>query len=161
MNLKILALFLIIGSSVGAAYQIRKQGRLKHEYYKSLLEFIEHIRNQISVFCAPIDRIISDYENSILEESGFLTLLLEGDWRVALEKNKYSRFIDRNSFELLCGFGKKLGRTGLEEQVAICDYTIGQLRKEYDKLINEAPGKTKAYASLCVVGGFMLAVLFI
>ena len=158
MEFRYLASALIVVISVYIAYQIQRYGANKIGFYHALVEFVSYIKNQILYFRTPTDKIISEFNSSVLERYGFLSLVEKGDWRSAAETNG---FLDPDTKELMYKFGSKLGKSTAEDQIANCDYTLDVLNKYLSEYKTEIPKKYKAYSSLAVIFGFMILILLI
>lgn len=158
MELKYAGLSAIIALALYIAIYIKKYGENKLSFYSAMLDFVNHIKNQIEYFCTPTEEIINSYSDGFLFECGFLGEIEGSDWKSAIDKSKY---IDDESKGILSIFSKKLGKSAKEEQIANCDYTIMALDKKIQTCKEDVIGKYKAYSSLAVVCGFMIVILLI
>ena len=159
--LKILGLILIISGSFGGSLwnaHYQKQRLLINE---SILDFVLYIKNRIHFFHENLVDIYSSYENDYLQKTGFLTAIGDLGFNEALEISGTNDFFDKKVISVLNNFGKKLGKTGVEEQILNCDGCIEQLQQSINKLRTETPDKIKMYSSLSVIAGLGISLLLI
>lgn len=161
MELKYLAIAVVLGISFYVAYYIKKRGEEKLQFNEALCDFIEYIKNQIEFFCTPTDEIVANYDSPILEKYEFLTLIDENDWEKAIYESKASALLDKRTVSLLDAFSKKLGTTTASEQIANCEYTLSELKKALETQKDEVPKKSKAFSAISVVSGFMAVILIL
>lgn len=159
--IKILGLiFIICGSFGGAIWNIRFQ---KNRLYinESILDFIIYIKNRIYFFHENLNDVYNSYENIFLEKSGFLSFIPELGFNDALKSSEINECFDKKIQSALFDFGKKLGKSGVDEQIANCESCIQQLEINIDKMREDVPNKIKMYSSLSVISGFGIALMLI
>lgn len=161
MELKYLAVVFVLGISFFTAYYIKKKGEEKLLVNEAICDLIEYIKNHIEFFCTPVDEILSNYENPVLEKYGFLSFLEDNDWENALHESRAGSFLDKRTAALLDSFSKRLGTGTAEEEVAGCEYTLKELRAVLDVQKSEVPKKSKAFSAISVVSGFMAVILIL
>ena len=159
--LKMIGLILIITGSFGfslwnASYQKRRLC-----INESILDLVLYIKNRILFFHENLNDIYYSYENDYLQKSGFLTALSELGFNEALKSSGTNDYFDNKVIFILYNFGKRLGKTGVEEQISNCDSCIEQLQHSIEKLRAETPDKIKMYSSLSIIAGLGVALLLI
>ncbi|MBR5514619.1 MAG: stage III sporulation protein AB [Clostridia bacterium] len=161
MELKYVAVTVILLLSFYIAYYIKHRGEEKLLLYEALYDFIEYIKYQIEFFCTPTDEMIANYDNPILEKYEFLVLLDNNDWSRAIHESKASSLLDKRIVSVLEAFSSKLGTSSGDEQTANCEYTLCELKKVLDTGRQELPKKLKAFSAISVISGFMAIILIL
>ena len=62
---------------------------------------------------------------------------------------------------VLLNFGSRLGKSGVDEQLANCDSCTQQLEQYIEKMRIEIPNKIKMYSSLSVISGLGISLMLI
>lgn len=159
--LKVIGLSLIITGAFGTAlWNVRFQ-KQRLKINEAMLDIILYIRNRIMFFHEDLNDIYQSYENDVLQKCGFLCELSEGDFIYALNKSRIKDSFDDRTGAALWEFGKKLGKSGIDEQISNCDYCIEVLEKRIACLQEEIPKKSKTYSSLCIIAGLAAVLLLI
>lgn len=129
---------------------------------EGFLLLLRHIRAQIACFRMPLDRIWESFSSAELKRCGFLDALREkGDFTQALLAVRGQIWLCREELDLLFAFGGELGRSYFEDQVACCDYYIGELEQAYAQRRVEQPKRVKLYRSLFLTGSLMLVIILL
>ena len=142
------ALLLIILLAIYITVVIRKYAKDKIYFHITIIDFITYVKQQITFFCAPTNKIISEYTVPEIKNSGIFE---EG----GIDKNKY---LDERGKKLMKDFFSKLGRSSADDQIANCDYTIEAMNKLLDEYKEELPKKYKAYSTITLITGAMLVI---
>ena len=162
MLLKSFGIILLLTGSLYLCFSFSQFERKRLRQCEGFLLLLRHIRAQISCFRMPIGRIYASFSTEELEQCGFLSLLRDTeDLEKALLGAKGNIWISEEEISLLKAFGRELGEGYAEEQIAVCDYYIGELEKAYGERRNGLPQQTKLYRSLFITGGLMLAIMLL
>jgi len=159
--LKTAGLILIIIGSLGGSLWNASYQKQRLYINESILDFIIYIKHRIHFFHESLDEVYSSYENEYLQKRGFLTAITDTGFNRALTQSGIDECFDKKTVSVLRNFGKKLGKTGIEEQIANCNSCIEQLQFSLEKLRKETPERIKMYSSLSIIGGLGISLLLI
>lgn len=160
--LKTLGVILLLSGSLYLCFSFSVFERRRVQQCEGFLLLLRHIRAQIACFRMPLGRIWDSFSSAELQRCGFLDALRQkGDFAQALSCCKGQIWLSREELDLLYAFGGELGRSYFEEQVACCDYYIGELEQAYAQRRSEQPARTKLYRSLFLTGGLMLVIVLL
>ena len=159
--LKAAGLIVILTASVSAAFINTRAYKRSLSVNEGTLELIRYIRTRILYFHDSLSEIYSDFENAALDRCGLLSEIREKGFMVSVSESRYSGFFGKSTLQKLKLFGKKLGKTSVEEQIGNCDVCIAVLEDEVSKMRAELPLKTRMYSSLCIISGMGAALLLI
>ena len=142
-------LLLFGGVSLGRALcQKIEAGFAQTEGFIALLKYI---RNQIDCYLMPVDKILAGCDPGILETCG---VSADADLSVI---HSFSELLDCCELcisevlaELLRKFAGELGTSYRDTQLKICDYYIGKLTAERDRLQAELPARRKMIMTICI-----------
>ncbi len=151
MRYRYTAFLLIILLTFYIAIAIRKYGKDKISFHVAVIDFISYVKQQITFFCTPTNKIMSDYSQSDIKNSG---LFDEG----GIDRNIY---LDERGKKLLTEFFSKFGKSSAEDQIANCDYTLDSLKSLLAEYKEDLPKKYKAYSTLTFIIGAMLIILLL
>lgn len=127
---------------------------------RSMLDFMNYIKNQIEYFNTPINDIYSAYENTGNALRDLVFDISVSGWTYALQK-KQDLYLPDDIIQKLSQFGSHLGKSTKEDQLTHCNYYIRLLEDQYEKLEKEVPQKTKVSLALGLSCGLMLIILLI
>ena len=133
------------------SYCLRKYGREKIEFHISVIDFVNYVKQQITFFCTPTNKIIEGYADSWLYKSG---LFDDG----GVDRNVY---LDERGKKLLKEYFLKLGKSSAEDQIANCDYVIEAMNILLDEYKEQIPKRYKAYSTLTFVIAAMMIILLL
>jgi stage III sporulation protein AB len=136
---------------------------------EAFLSLFEYIKNQITFFLTPTKVIYRNFENSVLEECGFLPALRshENDavyhniWQSALETSAISLHLTKKQRTLIADFGGCIGKTNGEIQTSGFDYYISELRAEAERERTDTAKNIKLMRTLGLAAGACAAILII
>ncbi|MBQ4561825.1 MAG: stage III sporulation protein AB [Clostridia bacterium] len=151
MVYKYFAFGIIMLVSMYCAYCFKKYGEDKIKYHYSIIEFISYVKRQIGYFCTPTQKILGNYDDPILNKSGFFE-------KNGIEENIY---LDSQGKKILLEFFSMLGKSDAEDQMANCDYTIESINSLLNEYKDDVVKRYKAYSTISVVVGLMLIILLI
>ena len=151
-------------------------GIYKGDYEKKRLseceafaELFEYIKNQGRFFLTPTKVMYRNFENDLLEKSGFLPELRSHEkddiycnvWNVSFEKcMKYFHLTEKQR-SLIMDFGDVIGKSNGEIQMQSFDYYISMLKNETEKQRAETEKNIKLYRTLGIAAGACAAILII
>jgi len=131
--------------------------RQRHRQLGEFTALTDHIATRIKLYSLRLDEI---YASCPDDGSGFADRLKSGQsFTDALDEVKL--YIEADEFEVLREFGTGLGRSGLEEQLRLCEYTSERLKKAYDSCSGELAKKIKLANSLSLLAALMAMILLI
>ncbi len=151
MNYRLIAYVIILLVSGYVSFSIRRYGNGKVKFHMAVIDLITHIRQQITFYCMPTDRIINGYNDPVI-----------GDIKEFVKSNgDCSIYTDERGRKILYEFFTRLGKTSTDDQIANCDYAISSLNGLLVGYIEEKDKKYKAYSGLAFVIGAMLVIILI
>lgn len=136
---------------------------------EAFAELFEYVKNQIGYFLTPTKVIYRNFENRVLEDSGFLPELRshENDeiyydvWRTSFEKCSKKLHLTDKVRSVILGFGDVIGKSNGELQAKSFDYYIAALMAETEKQRIETEKNMKLYRTLGIAAGACAAILII
>ncbi|MBQ3100846.1 MAG: stage III sporulation protein AB [Clostridia bacterium] len=159
--LKTLGIILILSGSFGGAVRNVKFQKNKLYINEAFLDFITYVRNRIFFFHENLNDVYNSYENCYLQKNGFINLIPEVGFGEALRLSGAIECFDKKMQSVLLNFGSRLGKSGVDEQLANCDSCTQQLEQYIEKMRIEIPNKIKMYSSLSVISGLGISLMLI
>ena len=133
------------------AFSIRKYAADRIEFHTAVVDFIAYVKQQITYFCAPTNKIIEGYSSPVFEKNSIFA-------PDSIDNNIY---LDDRGKKIIHDFFARLGRCTAEEQVSNCDYTITQLNMLISEYRDDMNKRYKAYSGMAVIVGLMLIILLL
>ncbi len=136
---------------------------LIREHRKKLLELeaffdmISCIRDNIEHLMKPLPEIFQNYNHTYLDSCGFLKNVRETNLQQAWEK--YTCSLGGESFRLIDEFVRNIGKGYRTEELRLCEYTLGRLRKLMDHVQADTANQLKLYKTVPMM--FALSVILI
>ena len=162
MLVKTMGIIILLCGSLYLCVSFSLFERRRLEQCEGFLLLIRHVKAQIACFHMPLSRIWQTFSSRELERCGFLSALREsGDFEAALDACRGRIWLSEDELGLLRAFAGELGRSYLEEQMACCDYYIGELERAYAQRRTARPARTRLFRSLFLTGGLMLVILLL
>lgn len=162
MLLKTFGVILLLSGSLYLCFCFTQFERRRLQQCEGLLLLLRHIKAQISCFHMPLGRIYATFSSEELERCGFLEALRQTeDISKALDSAKGEMWLSGEEMTLLRAFSGEVGASYVEEQIACCDYYIGQLEQAYAERKTALPARRKLYRSLFITGGLMLVIILL
>lgn len=158
MYYRYIAFIIIISVTVYIGYMIRNYSIQRIKVLSAVIDMIEYIKNQISFYCTPTQKLFINYEAKLLESVGILEALKTGHFEKIYGNNIY---FDKKVSSVLFSFFEKFGKTSADQQVSNCEYAIAELLKCLEIYKAEENQKYKAYSSLVVISGLMVIIFFL
>ena len=158
---KLIGALLLVTVTVIFAFVYTHHQRKRVLQAEGFLLLLRYLRGQILCYALPIEEALRGYENDALTECGFLPLLRQGSFLEALEGTRSTVFLEKDAQKALRSFGEGVGKSYREDQLALCDYTLGELERTVDRLREEYPRKVKLGRSLVISGGLALVLVLL
>ena len=162
MLLKSLGILMLPSLTLYLALKVSSYGFRRLEQIEGMLLFLRYCRAQIHCFRTPLGDIYRGFENEALEQAGFLPVLRESaSLAVAIEKARPALYLDEEQLSLLSACAGELGGSFCEEQVAACDYYIGEFEAACGRERQECPRSAKLRRSMVLAGGLMVILVLL
>ncbi len=128
---------------------------------EGLLQFIRHVRGQVSYFKAPVQTICASFQNETFQKIQFDRLINEKGLSSAIEEKKGMLNLSPDTYAILQEFARRFGTLSYEEQIADCDYAAEQLEKEIASKKEEFPAKKQIFSSMGLLCGAMAVLILL
>lgn len=152
---KLLGGGLIVLAGGIVAHQTVKREKKRLSVLDGWLDLLLYIRGQIDCYLMPLDEILAAADKTLLVRAGAVraTDSLRAIYASALP------YLDAESGRLIASLIRELGTSYREEQVKRCDYYLGALQKQREKLAAELPARVKMYTTLSICAAVGTAIL--
>ena len=161
MYVRIAGVVLLFGLSLFFCLCVSRMERGRVRQTEGFLLLLRYVRTQISCFRTPVQEIYGSFRNPALSECGFLDALRQYGFPEALDRCTGRLYLDEEELKTLSALGRELGRSYCEDQIALCDYTLEQMERAFDRRREEAPKRTRVAHSLVLTGGLMLILVLL
>ena len=143
--LKILGVFLILGTGGFTAALLVRYERRKIAVLAGWSDLIWYIRAQIDCYLMPLPEILAGADRALFEACCCT------DQRPNLVSVYHASqfYLDKEARRLLCTFVREIGSGYREELLRRCDYYIASLGKIRAKRLEELPARTRIAAAVC------------
>ena len=146
--MKIIGSILIIVASVTISFHYEKQQKAKITLLKSILNFIEYLKNQIEFFSLPLDVIYRKYSS----QNEYLTALTRGEVLFPCT--------ERIKDELLNCFGS-IGTGYKSEEIKKLEYLAMKISDEITYEEKEISQKIKVFRAISLFIGCSTVILLV
>ena len=160
--LRILGIGLItaVVSVWGEKLIARQKKRVKA--LEAFLNFARSFEAKLKSFNIPIKSFLSEYNDEILELSGFLKSAVSTvNISEAVRKTADDLCLDEEDVKLVGEFGDGIGQYSIDEELKRCAYYTGEIQKRLVEAREKLPGEIKLLRSSGVMCGILAAVLLI
>lgn len=158
--MKTLGLLIIISSVVSFGLFSSYKTKRSLSSMKSILKFMNYIKNQIDRFNTPLDVIFKKYtDNGDCDIDDFVKEVSQNGWTFAVKN--INIYLPMETQKMLIEYGEYLGKSNKHEQLIHCNHYIEMIEEKYKELEKNAPDKIKLSLTLSVYSGLMLIILFI
>ena len=106
----------------------------------------------------PVSEILEDFSKSLSEGNGETAYQL---WTNAIDRHKTKSYLNAEDWEVIMSFGKTLGYLDKSMQLNTIRFTVDYIENKVAFLQANCDKNKRMYRSLGVVGGVLLAVIFI
>ena len=150
---------LILVSAGGWGMAEIRDGRRRLAELEAVLSLARHIRENIDRLSRPLNEIYAGWENPVLRENGFLSLLRSSGFKAAAEGAAWRISAEERS--ILIEFGEELGRGFREEQTALCRYAEDRLAEARDRLRAESGGRERLWRTIPLLSALALILMLL
>ena len=151
----ILAVGILLGArgSAAATEHIRQ--------LEGLLLLVRHVRERISCFHTPKERIFLTFRHEALSRIGFLRELCRGDMTAALQACRDSLYLSEEELAILLEFSAGLGQGYLAEELSRCELAAGRLEGALAAAREGLPRTAGIYRTVAVSGALAVILVFL
>jgi hypothetical protein len=149
------ALLLFCGGMTGRA--ICEKSKTVLTRTEGFIALIKYIRNQIDCYLMPLEKILAGCPDDILEACGSI----RGAKTIFEFLGSCDLQLSDESVNLLNKFAAELGSGYRDTQLKLCDYYIGKLTSERDRMQSEYPARRKMIMTLCLCAAAGAAVIML
>lgn len=128
---------------------------------EGLLQFIRHIRSQVSFYKMPVGEMCASFHNDAFRQNHLNELIMQKGLANALIEKEGAFLLEEDVFRSIVSFANRLGSLTYEEQIGDCDCVIGMLEDAICKKRENIPAKKQIYSSLGVLGGAMVVLILL
>jgi len=150
---------LLLAAAAGWGFCEIRDGRRHILELEAVLDLIRAVREGIDRLSAPLSEIYAAYENPVLRESGFLTLLREKGMAEAVEGTEWR--LSPEELAVLRDLASRLGRGFREEQAALCRYAGDRLEDALEKRRTDEDGRARLWRSIPLLAALSLILLLL
>ena len=156
MIMKLVGSVMVLISCLATSRIISALEHEKNERLDSFITLIRYIRNKIDCYSVPIDKILADCPEEIIDPLGGKETGMTFE-DILHRKNN---LIGDDSRRILEEFSKTLGKNYRERQLKLCDGAISALEVIRDTEVKKYSAKKKTVNALCfAVGGLIIILL--
>jgi len=146
------------------------KSRLKQ--IEGFIRFFDYIIKYIDIYKYPVEKIFAAYSDDVLENCGFLDKLAKNGrvnglymnpWEISLDecKNEGLIFFKDEEFDIIKGFGSKLGTGRADEQLYHMNLYSDRLNKLYEEEYTKEINRSKLYKISGGLVGIFICVLML
>lgn len=128
---------------------------------EGMLQFVRHIRSQVSYYKAPVGEICTSFQNEAFQRAGLDRLIAERGFYDALTAEQGALSLEEDAYTALLSFARRLGSLSYDEQIADCDYIAETLEEAIEKKRESIPAKRQIYSSMGLLGGAMAVLILL
>lgn len=159
-------MILVTSSGIGIMYSQKYQKRVTE--LKDFKTALNMLKTKIRFTYAPLKDIFLDISKSITSKSAnvFEKARIHMERESATDSwikavNETDTNITKEDKEIICQFGKLLGKTDLDGQLNEIDLCLNFLELQIEKAENEKQKNAKLYKSLGVIAGVGIIIIII
>lgn len=152
---KIISSFLILTAGGISAFGINKNYKKQSEIIKDISELFEYIKNQIFYFNTPSEIILKNCKSRLVNCFDFS----KDDY--GIKDCRKIDFLPEKEKKAVYDFFNSFGKTTREEELKICDYSIGIIEKYKENREQNERKKINGYSCLCMIFGILFVILII
>ena len=112
------------------------------------IRVISYIKNQISCYMLPVDKILRDCDERLLHDCGLYSSVRPKSIEEILDNSVI--YFDDEIREKLNLFAKDFGKGYLNEQIKLCDRYISELKSIYEHFSVERSKDKKLSLAICL-----------
>ena len=161
--------FLCFLTAVGAGFLAGKREEERTAQCEAFLSLFVYIQNQVAYFLAPTKLMYKNFQNEVLEKTGFLEALTahEADevyfdvWEDALASCRSNLRLTEGQYEIARAFGSCIGKSNEDLQIKHLEYYTKAMRTECDKQKSEMKKNIKMYRTMGFAIGAAILIFVI
>ena len=162
----IYGMILVTSTGIGILYAQKYQKRVTE--LKDFKTALNMLKTKIRYTYAPLNDIFSDISKSVNSKvsSIFENAIIHMDrksatdsWNMAINETETS--LTKEDKEIICQFGKLLGKTDLDGQINEIDLSLNFLEAQIEKAEDEKQKNAKLYKSLGAITGIGIIIVLI
>ncbi len=115
-------------SSIAIGHETVRSKNVRIRHIRSLVYLVRFIRSNITYFLTPLDGLFSKFDDEDLNKTEFCDVLRREGLEAALRCGALR--ISRETEMIMNEFAAALGKGLKDEEINLCDYTIGRLTEE-------------------------------
>lgn len=146
LTIKLLGSAFLLFSSICYGEMHIRSDRLKTRDIEAVIDIIKYISEKIEYFSAPLPEIFLQYSNDHFEKTGVLEEIRRSGIKFLCTDNKLS--ISQEDRDLLSKFASELGKSYVDEELALCRYTYEKLKESEAKLRETQKSREKLYRTI-------------
>ena len=112
------------------------------------INLLDYIKNQISCYLIPIDKILRNCDEKIINDCRLTASSNSKSLEEMLDKCEF--YVDDEIQKKLYSFARDLGRGYLNEQIKLCDQYISELKAIFENLKIERIKDKKLSLAICL-----------
>ena len=159
--MKYVGLFLIFVSCTAGGMTIAGCFTRSLSLCEGMLQFIRHIRSQVSFYKTPVGEMCTSFQNEAFRQNHMDALIAEKGLVAALQEREGTLLLEEDIYQALLSFANRLGRLSYEEQIADCDCMIQAMEDAIAKKRELIPAKRQIYSSLGMLSGAMVVLILL
>ena len=160
--MKYIGFFLVLLSVLKFSDSYSKHVKKRLRECEGFLEFITHVRLQMSCYLKPIRALSEGFHSEALSKTGFLQYIGECENILeAYKKAERQLSLSLEESEILERLFSSLGAGYLDDELKLLDTYKASLYEIYEKTKKEAPKSAKLVSTLSVTAaiGFLILVI--
>lgn len=149
---------LMTAAGIFSIHMIREH-RKKLLELEAFFDMISCIRDNIEHLMKPLPEIFQNYNHTYLDSCGFLKNVRETNLQQAWETYVFS--CGAEAFRLIDEFIRNIGKGYRTEELRLCEYTLGRLRKLMDHVQADTANQLKLYKTVPMMFALSLILILI
>lgn len=125
---------------------------------EGFISWVRHVRSQIECFSMPLREVLLRCPDDVYVSCGY------GEEQRPSTVDEFIRgcsISDGETQKHMARFCADIGKGYREEQLVLCDYTVGLLEERRRALSDQLPARKKRNSALCMSGALTVVILLI
>ena len=148
---------ILLTAAAGWGYFEIREERKRIRELEAVLALIRYLREHIERFGTPLSELYAAYDDPVLAQTGFLTLLRTEGMTAAADGAELR--LSEGERGILSDFAGRLGRGFREEQTVLCRYAEDGLSDALGKLRSQTAGRERLWRALPVLAALSLLLM--
>jgi len=149
------AVLVVIGGAV-SAYILNSKAKRTLGCAEGLISLLRYVKNKVSCYAMPIERILSGCEEEVLLECGYTG---ERKPKSLEEFMSGCPGLDGRALKIMTEFTQNFGKNYRAEQIKLCESSIDELSALRAEISDKLPIKKKLNSTLCISGAVAIVIL--